>query len=458
MSELPNALDNSSLKPEQTKASSTDGHWAEKVNSTITWPVIAGLLVLAIFGASFGIWAARAPLAGAAVATGVVAASGQNLRIQHFEGGIVEKILVKEGDKVSKGQPIMQLDPTDAEATRNRLQKSLIALEARNERLIAERDGIESFTFSNELTKRAADLGLETDLAELSQEFDKRQSRFKTDERITDQTAAAWREKISGLESQTKAARDQIAILNDDIEAKQKLLERGLTRRTEVNALLRNRAELEGRIGTNLASIAEAKTSIVETLQRKSRLAAERAETAATQLNEVRRQIADTQERIRAAENVLKRVVVRAPADGVVVTLSKNTEGAVVQRGEDLATLLPIGGELLVEARVSLLDIDVVSVGQTAQLRFSALNARVTPEVPGIVKFISADRVVDPVTNDPYYPVRLAIAEELPDSIDRSQIFPGMPVETYIQTGDRTFLEYLTKPAVDSFRRAFREE
>jgi len=129
-----------------------------------------------------------------------------------------------------------------------------------------------------------------------------------------------------------------------------------------------------------------------------------------------------------------------------------------VQRGEDIAIVLPAGGELLVEARVSLLDIDVISVGQIAQLRFSSLNARVTPEVPGEVRFISADRVIDPITNEPYYPVRLAIAEQLPDSINREQIFPGMPVETYIETGERTFLEYLIKPASDSFRRAFREE
>jgi HlyD family secretion protein len=150
--------------------------------------------------------------------------------------------------------------------------------------------------------------------------------------------------------------------------------------------------------------------------------------------------------------------VVRAPADGVVINITKNTPGSVVRQGEDIIVLLPTGGELIVEARLSLQDIDVVSVGQSASLRFSTLNTRTTPEVPGIVTYISADRQVDPITNEPFYTARLKIAEVLPDSIKRSQILPGMPVETYIQTGDRTFLEYLTKPLMDSFNRAFRED
>ena len=444
----------------RTPASSTQqaGHWADRVRTGITVPGLVGLVVVLSFIAGFGFWAANAPLSGAAIAQGTVAASGQNLRIQHLEGGLIREILVREGDVVTKDQPLMTLDPTEAEATLNRLQKALVALEARDGRLIAERDGLETFELGDAVRSKGRALGIEKDLEEVSREFEKRRERFLTDQRIADQSAAAWREKIKGLEAQIEAARVQIGILDDDISSKQTLLDRGLTKRSELNLLRRNRSDLEGRVGSNLAAIAEAKTSIVEALQRKSRLTAEQSENAASQLNEVRRQMADTNERIRAAENILKRVVLRAPANGTIVTLSKNTPGEVIQRGEEVAVLLPSGGELVVEARVSLLDIDAVSVGQTAQLRFSSLNARVTPEVPGTVTFKSADRVVDPITNEPYFPVRLAISESLPDSINREQIFPGMPVETYIETGDRTFLEYLVKPLTDSFSHAFREE
>ena len=433
-------------------------HWAKTVKTGIFWPSVVGLAVLAIFIGVFGLWAASAPLSGASVAQGVVAASGQNLRIQHFEGGIIKEILVAEGDTVTKGQALLTLDPTEAEATRNRLEKSLIALAARSERLQAERDGAEQVEFSEALSARAKVSNLENDLQEQYSEFAKRRERLETDRRIVDQNVAALNEKIVGLQAQIKAARDQIAVLNDDIKGKRRLLARGLTRKSEVNLLIRTRSDLEGRIGGNLATIAEAKSAIIEASQRKFKLGADMAETAVSQLNEVRRQVADTQERIRSADNVLKRVVIRAPADGVVVTVNKNTPGSVVRQGEDIMVLLPVGGELIVEARVNPADVDLVTVGQKANLRFSTLNNRVTPEVPGTVTFISADRVVDPVTNEPYFPARLQIAEVLPKEITREQIFPGMPVETFIETGDRTFFEYLVKPASDSFRRAFAEE
>ncbi len=431
--------------------------WGKRVHTGVRWPAAIGILVIVGFVAGFGIWASSAPLSGAAVAPGVVAASGQNLTIQHFEGGIVEAINVREGERVVAGDPVLTLDPTDAQAKRAILLQSLIALQANAERLQAERDGSETFSISSELQARAVEAGISGDLAEQAREFQKRRERLETDQRIANQSSAALSEKIVGLEAQIRAANDQITVLDDDIEGKRRLLKRGLTRKSEVNNLLRSRSDLEGRIGQLTASVAEARTAIIEAEQRKVRLTADLSERAATQLNEVRRQIADTRQRIRAADKVLERVVIRAPADGIIVTLNKNTPGSVVRPGEDLAVLLPEGGELIVEARVNPLDADIVSVGQAANLRFSSLNARITPEVPGTVAFIAADRVTDPVTNEPYFPARLKIADELPDAIRREQIFPGMPVETFIKTTDRTFLQYLMRPIMDSFERAFRE-
>ncbi|MGI9355165.1 MAG: HlyD family type I secretion periplasmic adaptor subunit [Rhizobiaceae bacterium] len=432
-------------------------NWAENVRTGVWKQGLFGFVVLAAFIGGFGVWAARAPLSGAAIAPGFVAASGQNLKIQHFEGGIIEEILVREGDEVKKDQPLLTLDPTTAQSMVNRLDNEMLALIARVQRLQAERDDTD-LEFNDALRQNAVTAGLETDLNEQMREFEKRRERYETDALILDQQIAALEEQITGLEVQIASANNQIATLDDEIAVKEKLLKRKLTNRSEYLRLKRNRSELEGRLGGYRSSIGEAKSSIVGAKQRKSRLQAERAETAVTSLNEVRRRMADMMEQRNSAVNVLERIVVRAPSDGVIVDVAKNTPGSVVRQGEDLFVLLPTGGELIVEARLSPQDVDVVTVGQTATLRFSALNQRTTPEVSGTVTYVSADRLTDPVTNEPYYTARLRIAEQLPEGMSAAQIFPGMPVETYINTGDRTFFEYLGKPVTDSFNRAFREE
>lgn len=431
--------------------------WAKNVNTGLRGPTIVGLAILLGFLAVFGVWAASAPLAGAAIATGIVSASGQNFRIQHLEGGIIQEILVSEGEEVSKDQPIMQLDPTSALANRDRYRKALIALQARAERLQAERDGTD-FVLSEELRAAAVDADQKIALNEQMREFQKRNERYSTDGKIVDQQVAALEQQITGLEVQISSAQDQLSVLTDEIKVKANLLRRKLTPRSEVLRLRRNKSEVEGRIGGFVAGLGEARSSIIRANEQKLRLQAERSETAVSQLNDVRRQIAEVQEVIRNAEDVLSRVTLRSPADGVVVSISKNTPGSVVRAAEELFVILPKGGELIVEARVSPQDVDSVVVGQAANMRFSSLNSRTTPEVPGRVTFVSADRQIDQATNEPYYTARLAIAKDLPDTIRREQIFPGMPVETYIETESRTFLQYLAKPLTDSFSRAFREE
>ena len=432
--------------------------WARTVRSSLRGPVVFGAVVLVGFVGGFGGWAATAPLEGAAIAPGVIVASGQNNTIQHLEGGIIDRVLVREGERVAKGDPLIELQSTAAEASRDLLRKNLFALEARVARMQAERDGEEVLDFPAELTAAASMEDLDGDLEEQRREFRTRVLRLGNDRAILDQRIAALNEQIGGFEAQLSSTREQIAVLDDDIDRKGKLLKRGLTNRSEWNALRRNREELRGRIGQLTAQIGGARNSIAEAEEQKARLVTERAEQAVTQLNEARRQIADTRERLRAAEDVLERIVVRAPSAGVVVNIAKTTPGAVVQRGEDLMTILPTDSELIVEARLQPLDVDVVTVGQEASLRFSALNQRVTPEVPAKVTFKSSDALTDPQTRESYFTLRLAITDDLPPEIAPEQIFPGMPVETYVRTGDRTFAEYMVKPILDSFARAFREE
>ncbi|MEM1040045.1 MAG: HlyD family type I secretion periplasmic adaptor subunit [Pseudomonadota bacterium] len=443
----------SNTNPEPDKKES----WSDTVKTGIGGPSILGLLVLAAFFGSFVIWAIMAPLTGAAIAPGIVAASGQNQTIQHLEGGVIEALLVKEGDSVTAGQALIRLDPTQARSTRDRVKKALIAARLQAARLKAERDD-SKLSFDDGLISSVKEAGMQESLQEQRNEFEKRKALTASELGVLDQQMRASQDQIRGLQAQILATREQITVLEEEIAVKQALLDQQLTNRSEVLRLRRNRSELRGRVGELVASLGRARTSIVEARQRQVSLRAEAAEKAVTALNEIRRTIADAEQQILNAENILKRVVIRAPSDGVVVRINKNTPGSVVQRGEELLELLPTGGELIIEARLNPLDVDVVRVGQEANLRFSALNARTTPEIMGTVSYVSADRLTDPATNEVYYSARLKIAQTLPPEISSDRIFPGMPVETYIKTGDRTFFEYLGKPLTDSFSRAFREE
>ena len=432
--------------------------WSQSVRQSMRGPVLFGSVVLLVFVGGFAGWASTAPLEGAAVATGTVTASGQNHTIQHLEGGIIEKVLVAEGDRVEEGQELVRLQRTAAEANRDLLRKNLFALEARAARMRAERDGLELLEFRPDLQEAAERYGLANDLEQQRREFDTRVQRLRSDRLILDQRVEALEQQIGGLDAQLASTREQVEVIGDDIRRKKTLLDRQLTNRSEYNALIRSRAEMQGRIGGLQAEIGRARNSIVEAEEQRVKLVTERAEQAVTTLNEARRQIADTQERLRAADDVLSRIVLRSPSDGIVVDIAKTTPGAVIGRGEDLMTILPTDSELIVEARLLPLDVDAVSVGQEASLRFSALNQRVTPEVPATVTYVSKDALTDPQTRESYYTMRLAITDDLPPEVKEEQIFPGMPVETYVRTGDRTFAEYMVKPILDSFARAFREE
>jgi HlyD family secretion protein len=405
----------------------------------------------------FGVWASTAQLAGATIASGYVAAAGQNVMIQHLEGGIIKEIGAREGDHVKAGQPLLVLDPTLAEAQLNRLLKQLAALRAKTMRLEAERDLKDKLVIPKDIVLDSRGDGFPDVVSEQQVEFDARHARYVAEHAILNQRIAALDEAIKGLDSQKKASEDQLKIVREEIDRKKQLLENGLTNRSEYTNLLRAEAELIGQTGALQSQIASSSTQIIETRQEIERLTTSRVEDAVGELNKERANIADIEEQSRAARNVLDRTVIRAPADGIIVRSAHNSVSSVVRAGEPVMELLPTSDQLIIEARVSPRDIDSLKVGQTARLHFSALNARTTPQVPGTVTYISADRLMDQASNQPYYTARLKITDDLPPEVAQSQIYPGMPVEAFIATGDRTFVEYLVRPLLDSFGRAFRE-
>ncbi|MGX8008344.1 HlyD family type I secretion periplasmic adaptor subunit [Mesorhizobium sp. ORM8.1] len=418
---------------------------------------LIGYAAVALFIGGFGYWAASAPLAGAVITQGTIAATGGNILIQHREGGLIDTLLVHEGDHVRQGQHLVLLDRTAAQADLNRLTRQSMALKASATRLEAERDGLAALAPVADAPPAAFQQDFERLLLEQRKEFDARLARFHSEQSILAQRVAMHRESVKGLAAQKRAIDEQAGIVKKELAIKTDLLDRGLTNRNEYSQLLRSEADLVGQAGALEANVAATNTQIVEAEAQAERATTQRVEEALTKLDDVRTNLADIGEQIRAAEAVLKRTTITAPTDGIVVSSTYNSKGSVIAPGEKIMEILPTASGLTVDAKLKPQDVDAVRVGQPAKLRLSALNARLTPEVDATVSEISADRLIDEATHQPYFRARLKIAEPLPPGVKPGQLYPGTPVEAFISTGDRTFFDYLARPMLDSFARAFTE-
>ncbi|WP_245461294.1 HlyD family type I secretion periplasmic adaptor subunit [Rhizobium sp. WSM1325] len=422
-------------------------------------PMVVGYGAIALMFCTLGVWGATAPIAGAAVAAGTVAAAGRNIHMQHLEGGIVREMHAREADHVRKGDTVMVLDDTVAKTQLNRLVKQWVSLSARIQRLAAERDGAE--TFKAEIHDEAIiplTSGLTQIIDEEQKEFEARFARFRSEQLILHQRLDQLDETRNGLRQQKAAIEKQSSIIKDELARKQGLLDRGLINRSDYTELLRIDAELLGQMAALTSEQATTGSQIAEADEQIERQKTQRVEDAVTKLTETRSTLRDVQEQVAAALEVLQRTVIRAPTDGIVVTSLYNVIGNVIAPGEKIMEILPTTKRPLVEARLQPIDIDVIHIGQRARLRFSALNARLTPEVDATVQQVSADRLIDQATQQPYYRALLEITEALPASVPVDQLYPGMPVEAFISTGDRTFFDYLSQPLFDSARHAFIEE
>lgn len=417
---------------------------------------IAYALVFVLVG-GFIVWGATVPLTGAIVASGHVAAAGQNIQIQHLEGGIVEQILAEEGDRVKAGQPLFELDDSDQATMLNRLSGQLKSLEARMLMLVAERDGKREVSVPASSPFRD-DPGFNDALREQVSEFEARLERHQSELRIIDQRGKALAENENGLTQRKDALERQLVVVSEEMNRKKDLLDQGLTNRDEYTTLLRSEAELLGQIGSLEAQIAATRIEKLEAIEQIERAITQRVEEASTRISELRPRIDDVSEQLRLAEKVLERTTIRSPVDGVVVQRLINASGMVVQPGQTVLEILPVNDELIIEAQVKPTDIDNIFVGQPARLRFSALNTRVTPDFAGTVSYISADRLVSSDGQLSFYLARLRIDPGVIEDENLARVAPGMPVESFIVTEDRTFFEYLSKPILDSLNRAFREQ
>ena len=404
-------------------------------------PLAVGAFLLIAFFAGFGGWAALAPLSSATVAEGVIRVETHRKTVQHLEGGIVREILVNEGDKVTAGQVLMRLDKTQSGTTVSVLQDQQDALLALQARLEAERDGLDAIQFPPELSARQSDPKVATVVGGQQTIFDTRRQSLRAQLGILSQRVEQLGSEIAGHKAQLVSANEQIQLTQEEIATVTDLLNRGLERKPRLLALQRQQSYLEGSRGEQLGAIAKAQQEIGEAKLQSADLLDKRSSEIALELRDTQSRLLENRQKLGAAVDVDNRMEVVAPVSGQVVDLKVHTLGGVVRPGDALLDIVPQSDELVVEARVRPVDIDAVHAGQSAQVALTAYKQRTTPRLDGRLATVSADALIDESRHINYYSAEIHIDSSELARLNGVQLYPGMPAEVMIVTGERTLLQ-----------------
>ena len=421
--------------------------------------LIQGLVILAVGLGGFGAWALLSHLNGAVVAAGEVMVEARRQALQHPDGGIVTALHVKEGQVVEAGTPILTLDGTELAAERALNLRAQAETFARMDRLLAEVRGDDRVTYRPSLKAMAQEI---PDLAHiLTQETALFEARRATLLQTTAQLAERVRQTGASIEGRTQqlaAARQQAALIQEELATQQKLLDTGLTQKARVLALQREAAQFEGQTGELEAGIAEARSAIAGYEVERLRLKAEFREKAQTELRTLQPQEAELREKLRVIAVRAGRLVLRAPMAGAVLGLQAHTIGGVIPAGAEVASIIPSGTPLILAVDIDPRQIDRVHAGQRAKVRFPNFDARMTPEVDAAVVFVSADAISDPNSGRRFFRAEVALEPHAKAMLGNQELVPGMPVEAFIQTDARSPASFLLKPIADYWAYAMREE
>ena len=427
-----------------------------KIKTSLKGPIVSGLTILLIFLVGATAWASSAKLASAIIAVGQLKVDSNRKQIQHLDGGIVNQILVSDGQSVKKGDTLVILDPVQAKSSLGIVAGALFTAELKRSRLQAERDNTEQPDFTRFLHREHED---KNSLIDAQQSlFSIRRSVQVSQQEILHQQIENLKSQISGFESQQASTKTQIEISKDELVNLKNLKARGLVGNERLLELERNLAQLEGRAGELVSSIASAKASIDEKHLELIRVKRSFHEQVLAELQDVESEIIDLQERANAATHHLQQMVVKAPVGGLIVGLNVHTEGGVVVPGQLLMEIVPDNDALIVEGQVLPTDVDDLRVGQSARVKLSGFQQRTTPELTGMLQYVSADSMLDERSGMTYFIIRVSIAAEELAKLPSEGLIPGMPAEVFVQTGERTALEYLLQPLSDTIDRAWREK
>ncbi len=417
-----------------------------------------GYLAIAVFFGGFGIWAATAPLDSAAIATAKVAVESDRKPVQHLEGGIVREILVKNIAQVKEGEVLFRLQPTKAQASADTVLKQIDATMALEARLEAEIGGRQTLTFPPELVARGH--VAETQLAMMGQrqQFAERRATLDGQIGILRTKIEQTSRDVEGRQARLSSLKLQNDNLGAEIAKLRPLMSRGLTTNARLLPLERESIRTVGEIGQTEAELSRLAQTIAESRQQiELSLQKFRAE-AVAQMGEVRQRLSDLRDKAAVAQDVLQRIEVRAPRDGIVQNIKVKSIGEVVRPGQTMAEVVPVGDNLVLTAQVSPMDIDSITAGLKAEVKFPGLSRRDTPIITGRVENVSADSLLDEVTKLPFYGTKVVIdADSLPPAIAR-KLVPGMPATVLISRGERTLLDYLVSPLRDAIFKTMREK
>lgn len=420
--------------------------------------LLVGAAGAAILVVGMGGWAATTELSGAVIAPGRLVAESNVKLAQHPSGGVVVELNVSEGDVVEAGNILARLDDTAIKASLGIVIQSLQQLEARQARLQAELEGSDEISFPEALTALTADPEIAALIAAESRLHELHRLALASQQGQLRERVLQLREEISGIETQITAKEREKALLDAELVNTRSLLARELISSERVTALDRELARAEGQLGQLIAAAAQARGRIAEIeLQIVQLEQTFRSDTAA-ELSDDQAKSAELRERRIAGESELNKTTIRAPQSGQVHELAVHTIGGVLGAGETLLRIVPIAEALTIEVDIAPQDIDQVHLGQKVLLRFSAFNLRTTPEVNGTVTRLSPDLTLNPRSGAAYYTARIAIDQGETARLPDLTLTSGMPVEAFIQTGERTALSYLTKPITDQIMRSFRSE
>lgn len=403
-------------------------------------------------------WAAIAPLDSAVIANGAISAEGNRKTVQHLEGGMLRKILVREGQQVKAGQLLFELDATQANAAAGITKNQYVALKAMEARLTAERDQRPSITFPADLLAQRSDPMVARAIADEQAQFTERRQTLSGQIDLMNAQRSQFQSEIDGIERQTQGLKDQLGFIEDELNDLRKIYDKGLVPRPRLLAMEREQASLSGSIGRLTADRAKAVQGMGETQLKIRQIKQQFFEEVSQNITETRVKLAEVTEKEVVASDAQKRINIVSPVNGTAQNLRFFTEGAVIRPGEPMVDIAPSDEAFVIQAHFQPTDVDNVHAGMVTEVRLPAFHSRKIPILNGKIVSISRDRLSDPEGKTVYF---LGIVQvdikQLPKEF-RSKITAGMPAQVIVPTGERTVLQYLFSPLKDTLRTTMREE
>jgi HlyD family type I secretion membrane fusion protein len=430
----------------------------EAPSDSIRGVALAGWLIIAIFFGGIGSWAVTAPLNGAVVGNAVVKVDGNRKSVQHLDGGIVKELRVKEGDKVDAGEILVVLDETQAQAEYDVLSQQYMVLRATEVRLLTELDHGSELVMSQDLKARPEDSYFKSVWNGQVSQFESRRAAIEGQRSVIREKINQLGSQIVGAQAQVKSFTDQITSVHAEAKDIAPLVERGLIARPRILQLERTAFGLEGQIADANANIAKARQAIAEQQQQIAQLDNDRMADITKDLRDTQAKMLEVIPKAMNAKAVLGRMEIRSPYAGRVVAMTVFSVGGVIQRGEKILDIVPDQDSLTIEAQIAVEDISDIKPNMRAEVHLTAYKQRIVPIIHGDVIQISADRLTDPKTNNPYYVAFVKVDEDELAAMPNIKLYPGMPATVMIPTVQRTAFDYIVGPLVMSFNHSFRQK